>query len=93
MMNITIDEHKFTKLAEHSHISGFGESKGLVGQQSAQHACQFVRDLASEKKMAGRSLLLVGPSGTGKTALALALSRDLGNKVFSCFLKRFHFVL
>eukprot|EP01086_Lenisia_limosa_P002575 TRINITY_DN1615_c0_g1_i3.p1 TRINITY_DN1615_c0_g1~~TRINITY_DN1615_c0_g1_i3.p1 ORF type:complete len:480 (-),score=30.10 TRINITY_DN1615_c0_g1_i3:46-1485(-) len=84
MMNITIDEHKFTKLAEHSHISGFGESKGLVGQQSAQHACQFVRDLASEKKMAGRSLLLVGPSGTGKTALALALSRDLGNKIPFC---------
>lgn len=31
--------------------------------------------------MAGRALLLAGPPGTGKTAIALAISQDLGNKV------------
>lgn len=31
--------------------------------------------------MAGRALLLAGPPGTGKTAIALGISQELGNKV------------
>lgn len=31
--------------------------------------------------MAGRALLLAGPPGTGKTALALGVSQELGSKV------------
>jgi RuvB-like protein 1 (pontin 52) len=36
------------------------------------------------KKMAGRALLFAGPPGTGKTAIALALSMELGTKVPFC---------
>lgn len=33
------------------------------------------------KKMSGRAILIAGPIGTGKTAIALAIARQLGNKV------------
>lgn len=38
-------------------------------------------DLIKAKKMAGRALLLAGAPGTGKTALALGVSQELGPKV------------
>lgn len=34
------------------------------------------------RKMSGRAVLIAGPPGTGKTAIALAIAHDLGNKVF-----------
>jgi len=41
-------------------------------------------DLIKQKKMAGRALLLAGAPGTGKTAIALAISQELGPKVPFC---------
>ena len=38
-------------------------------------------DLIKSRKFSGRALLLVGAPGTGKTALALAVSHELGAKV------------
>lgn len=38
-------------------------------------------DLIKAKKMSGRAVLLAGGPGTGKTALALAVSQELGTKV------------
>jgi len=46
-----------------------------------RQAAGLVVDLIKTKKMAGRAILFAGPPGTGKTALALAIAQDLGNKV------------
>lgn len=47
-------------------------------------ACGVVVDLIKSKKMSGRAVLLAGGPGTGKTALALAVSQELGTKVPFC---------
>lgn len=44
----------------------------------------MVADLVKSRKFSGRALLLVGAPGTGKTALALAVSHELGTKVPFC---------
>ncbi|KAH6928961.1 hypothetical protein HPB50_022321 [Hyalomma asiaticum] len=57
---------------------------GLVGQEHAREAAGIVVEMIKSKKMAGRAVLLAGPPGTGKTAIALAISQELGNKVPFC---------
>lgn len=54
---------------------------GFVGQVEAREAAGLVVDMIRQKKMAGRALLLAGPPGTGKTALALGICQELGSKV------------
>lgn len=54
---------------------------GFVGQAAAREASGLVVDMIRQKKMAGRALLLAGPPGTGKTALALGICQELGSKV------------
>lgn len=79
-----------SRTAAHSHIKGLGlhadgtaepSSAGFHGQQQAREACGVVVDLIRAKKMAGKAVLLAGGPGTGKTALALAVSQELGTKV------------
>ena len=82
------------RISTHSHIKGLGLSDdgqplpsgagGFVGQTSAREACGLILDLIRSKKFAGRALLLTGAPGTGKTALALAMAHDLGQKVPFC---------
>lgn len=92
-----IEEVKSTvrvqRISAHSHIKGLGldaegnaqqQAAGLVGQEAAREAAGIVVDMIRSKKMAGRALLLAGPPGTGKTAIALAIAHELGNKVPFC---------
>lgn len=82
-----------SRTAAHSHIKGLGlradgiaekQAAGFVGQAAAREACGIVVDLIRAQKMAGRAILLAGAPGTGKTALALAISQELGTKVPFC---------
>lgn len=57
-----------------------------MGQLTAREAAGLVVDMIKQKKMAGKALLLAGPPGTGKTALALGISQELGSKVISFWL-------
>merc|ERR1712159_915919 len=50
----------------------------------AREAAGIVVELIKSKKMAGRAVLMAGPPGTGKTAIALAVSSELGAKVPFC---------
>lgn len=52
-----------------------------MGQAQAREAAGLVVDMIRQKKIAGKALLLAGPPGTGKTALALGVSQELGSKV------------
>lgn len=81
------------RIAPHSHVKGLGLDEagnartsggGFVGQTEAREAAGIVVDLVRSKRMAGRAVLLAGPPGTGKTAIALAISQELGNKVPFC---------
>jgi len=81
------------RIASHTHIKGLGVKEdgsalpiggGLVGQEKAREAASIAVELIKAKKMAGKALLFAGAPGTGKTALALAISQELGSKVPFC---------
>lgn len=81
------------RAAAHTHIKGLGLDNdgiahsvdaGFVGQQSAREACGIVVDMIKAKRFSGKAVLLAGGPGTGKTALALAISQELGPKVPFC---------
>ncbi len=97
MTSLKIEEVRSTerleRIASHSHVKGLGLNSdgtataiggGLVGQCNAREACGIVVDMIKSKKMAGKAVLLAGIPGTGKTALALAISQELGQRVPFC---------
>jgi RuvB-like protein 1 (pontin 52) len=84
---------KTQRVASHTHIKGLGLdeagncipiSHGLCGQEKAREAAGIVVDMIKSKKMAGKALLMAGPPGCGKTAIALAIASELGPKVPFC---------
>jgi DNA helicase TIP49, TBP-interacting protein len=87
-MSIKIEEvgPKIERSSIHSHIKGLGirdgkvafAADGFVGQVEAREAAYYVTKLIKEGRFGGKGVLFVGPSGTGKTALALGIAKELG---------------
>ncbi|CAP26593.2 Protein CBR-RUVB-2 [Caenorhabditis briggsae] len=78
---------KVERTSVHSHITGLGlnhrleaeyVSGGMVGQVAARQAAGLIVKMIQEGKIAGRALLVTGEPGAGKTALAIAISKELG---------------
>lgn len=54
---------------------------GMVGQEKAREAAGLVVRMIREGKLSGKCIIFAGPPGTGKTAIAVAISRELGANV------------
>lgn len=84
------DQNGLSLIASHSHISGLGlddnlvpkeSAQGMVGQLKARRAAGLILKLVQAGQIAGRAVLIAGPPSTGKTAIAMGLSQNLGQDV------------
>lgn len=84
------DITKVDRIGAHSHIRGLGlddalearkVSQGMVGQERARRAAGIILEMIREGKIAGRAILLAGQPGTGKTAIAQAISKAMAKDV------------
>jgi len=81
---------RFERIGAHTHIKGLGldanlkavkVKDGMVGQERAREAAGLVIQMIKEGKLSGKTVIFAGPPGTGKTAIAVAISRELGANV------------
>lgn len=84
------DVTRIERIGAHSHIHGLGltdaleprdVSQGMVGQKAARKAAGIIVQMIKEGKIAGRSILIAGQPGTGKTAIAMGIAQSLGQDV------------
>uniref|UniRef100_A0A0N4ZR72 RuvB-like helicase n=1 Tax=Parastrongyloides trichosuri TaxID=131310 RepID=A0A0N4ZR72_PARTI len=109
---IVRDVTKIERIGTHSHIKGLGllpnlepleEGDGLVGQMKARRAAGLVVQLIKQGKIAGRSILITGEPGSGKTALAKGISASIsenvpfvsitGSEVYSMSMRKTEFLM
>jgi len=81
---------RFERIGAHTHVKGLGLDEslkaakikdGMVGQEKAREAAGLVVRMIREGKLSGKCIIFAGPPGTGKTAIAVAISRELGANV------------
>lgn len=81
---------RFERIGAHTHIKGLGLDEnlnaikirdGMVGQEKAREAAGLVVKMIKEGKLSGKCIIFAGPPGTGKTAIAVGVSRELGANV------------
>ncbi|MEM2341519.1 MAG: RuvB-like helicase [Candidatus Bathyarchaeia archaeon] len=81
---------RFERIGAHTHIKGLGLDEnlravkvkdGMVGQEKAREAAGLVVQMIKEGRLSGKTVILAGPPGTGKTAIAIAISKELGPNV------------
>jgi RuvB-like protein 2 len=81
------DITRVERTGAHTHIRGLGlddalnartASQGMVGQKKARKAAGIILQIIREGKIAGRAVLIAGAPGTGKTAIAMAMTHALG---------------
>ncbi|CAJ0750436.1 9161_t:CDS:2, partial [Entrophospora sp. SA101] len=84
------DITKMERIGAHSHIRGLGlddslvprqVAQGMVGQTKARKAAGVILQMIKEGKIAGRAILMAGPPGTGKTAIAMGMAQALGKDI------------
>ena len=83
------DLTRIERIGAHSHIRGLGLddslearniSQGMVGQLEARRAAGVILQMIREGTIAGRAILIGGQPGTGKTAIAMAMAKALGEE-------------
>ena len=71
-----------SRIGMQTHIAGLGlddtlqprfASQGMVGQLKARKSAGLIMQMIKDGKIAGRAVLIAGPPGTGKTALAMGM--------------------